>query len=554
PEPGSMPREGIVSPADLGFPVRTNLPFAHGVASGDPLSDSVILWTRIALLAYPTDEIAGRWRVAADSAMEQIIIEGDFTTSSGQDWTVKVDAKGLQPYQIYYYQFYYDGAESCVGRTRTAPEQWQSQPHIRFAVCACSSYYSGYMNGYGRIADRKDLDFVIHCGDYIYDFPDSDEYFRVPGGIDDGEINPDFRSPRSLLELRRRYALYRSDPNLFRAHQQHPWLIIWDNHDIGGREQLTDQESYQAFWEWTPSRQPDPEDIYRRHTSISYGNLADIIFTDRHYPRWNSAEQHINQEYLGLSQNQFLREALSNSQQRGAPWRVLINQAFIGQFYLINPPASGDWVFELLFPDYQDGIILNDKQWDGAQSERTALLNYLRDAQISNNLFVTGDMHMNWGSDVAVDPGSPANYNRHTGMGSVGIEFAPSSISRGGADENIRGLLGGSENPLSGVLALAGSAIASTALVNSNPNAQYMEWTHHGYGIVDLQSDKAIMEYWWTPILSEKNSERLGAQLISWSGSNHLERISMPVATQRLSQNDQDLAYEIHETLLHQII
>lgn len=543
-----FPREGIQPPEEFDFPIRTTLPFAHGVASGDPLSDRVMIWTRITLSEYPSDELQGEWRIASDPAMKHIINQGRFTTNETIDWTVKIDADGLLPYTTYYYQFFYNGAESCVGRTRTAPASWDTNSNIRFAVCACSSYFSGHMNGYGRIADKKDLDFVIHCGDYIYDFPDEDEQIRVPNNNPDGETNPDFRSPRSLYELRRRYALYRSDPNLFRAHQQHPWLIIWDNHDIGGRDQLTDEESFRAFWEWTPSRQPDPNDLYRRHDRLSYGQLADIFFTDRHYKNWYPEEAQPNRDYLGVSQNQILRDELAASKDRGAYWRILINQTVIGQFYLLNPPASADWVIECLFPDYKDGIILNPKQWDGYPQERTDLINFLADNNINNNLFVTGDMHMNYDSDVAADPGSPANYNPHTGAGSMGIEFAPSSISRGGADETIRGILG--DNPLAGVLGYVGSTIGSNALFNSNPNCHFMEWTSHGYGIVDMHPDKVILEHWWTSIMNVTKSERLGAQLMSWKDSNHLERISLPIATQRISQDDGELAYEVSKELL----
>lgn len=545
---GSFPREGVSPPEDFGFPVRTNLPFAHGVASGDPLPDRVIIWTRVTLSDATNTLIHGEWRIASDPAMEQIVTRGEFATSQASDYTVKIDVTGLAPYTTYYYQFYYDGAESCVGRTRTAPSESQQMNHLRFAVCACSSYFSGYMNGYGRIADRRDLDFVIHCGDYIYDFPDRDEYLRVPGDLPDEELNPDFRSPRSLYELRRRYALYRSDPDLFRAHQQHPWFIIWDNHDIGGNDALSDAESYQAFWEWTPSRQPDPTDLYRRHQRTSYGQLADIYFTDRHYKRWYPHEAQPDRDYLGASQNNFLRQELLYSKQRDADWRILINQAFIGQFYLINPPANADWVFECLFPGYRDGIVLSPNQWDGYPQERTDLINFLSDNHINNNLFVTGDMHMNWASDVAADPGSPENYNPHTGKGSMAVEFAPSSISRGGADENIRGVIG--DNPLAGLLGYIGSNIASTALFNSNPNAHFMEWTSHGYGIVDMQPDRVMLEHWWTLITTQTKRERLGAQLVCWRDGNHLERIDLPIATQRQSPADGDLAYDPAETLL----
>ncbi|MCG8671198.1 MAG: alkaline phosphatase D family protein [Pseudomonadales bacterium] len=547
---GTLPRKGIEPPVGFSFPIRTSLPFAHGVASGDPLPDRVIIWTRITLIEYPATDLVGEWRMASDPDMKEIVGRGTFSTHQGVDWTIKLDVDGLSPYTVYYYQFFYDGAESCIGRTRTAPESWQDELHLRFAVCACSSYYSGHMNGYGRIAEKKDLDFVIHCGDYIYDFPDEDELIRIPSDNDDGETNEDFRNPLTMNELRRRYALYRSDPNLFRAHQQHPWLIIWDNHDIGGRDDLTDEESYRVFWEWTPSRQPDPEDLYRRHERLSYGSMADIFFTDRHYPKWYEEESQEDRTYLGVSQNEYLREELLNSKERDADWRILINQAFFGQLYLINPPKEADWLVEKFFPGVDDGIILNDNQWDGAPQERADFLNFLQENDIHNNLFVTGDMHMNWASDLAVDPGTPSNYNPSTGEGSVAIEFAPSSISRGGADETIRGILG-TELAL---LATAASTVASNFLSTTNPNCQYLEWSNHGYGIVDMKPDHVTLEFWWTRILSHATTERMGAQLLSVKGSNHIQRLDVMSPTTRDSEADKPLADEVPINLLFQVV
>lgn len=540
---GHLPRTGFSAPADFDYPLRGNLPFAHGVASGDPLTDSVIIWSRITLTEYPNPELEGEWRVALDPSMTTIVQSGSFTTSETQDWTIKLDVSGLLPYHVYYYQFFYQGAESIVGRTRTAPLPQQEVDNIRVAVTACCSYFSGYMNGYGRIADRKDLDLVINCGDYIYDFPDNEEKIRIPNNWDSDD-NVDFRTPRNLNEVRRRYALYRSDLDLYRAHQQHPFLIIWDNHDIQIRG-VADEDSYQAYWEWTPTRQPDANDIFRGYRAYQYGQALDLIVIDRHYSRHYPETERVNdnQIYLGITQNAWLREQLLESKARGAQWRMIVNQAFMAQLHLINPPASIDPYIGKLFPEYKDGVILEDRQWDGFPEEREALFRFLRDQHIDNNLVVTGDMHMNWASDLHEDPNNLADYGRTTGRGSVGVEFAPSSISRGGADETIAGAISESNMGLAArKTAKKISRILEQALSTTNKNVQFMDWVEHGYGIVDISNQRSLFEFWWTPILEASTQERLGKQMICRDGRQHMAPVLFSWPSSR--DNDEPLAPE----------
>lgn len=552
---GIFPREGIEPPLNLDFPVRTHLPFAHGVASGDPLPDSVILWTRLTLPYSQAGnyQVEGQWRISRNRKMSDIVADGYFTTDASRDWTVHVDAKGLDSWTTYYYQFAYEGAESCVGRTRTAPSPGQPNESIRLAVCACSSYFSGYMNSYGRIADRKDIDLVVHCGDYIYDFPDTDEPIRIPNGDTNPDTNVDYRRPKNLYEARRRFALYRSDPDLFRAHQQHPFMILWDNHDIATEADLTYEQSYQAFWEWTPSRRVSNDDLYRRHQRFTYGQLADILFMDRHYPkRYSDTERLIeDQKFLGTSQNQWLRDEMMASKDRHADWRIVINQVFLAQLHLINPPSGIDWALKGAFPDYVDGVILNDAQWDGVPQERENFFRFLRHNHINNNIVLTGDMHMNWASDLNEDPNSIINYGPITGRGSVGVEFAPSSVSRGGADETIRGAIGDFLG--SNIIAKIGSDIVSHVLKLSNANAKYVEWSQHGYGIVDIDCNRAVFEFWWTPILKSTKEQTLGSQWTCRRNTNHLEPILFPKATERDANTDKNLAYEVDKKLLYEL-
>jgi alkaline phosphatase D len=225
-------RELIAALSVLGFApaafARDDEPhftFAHGVASGDPERDRVILWTRVTPVD-PTDTLRVHWAVASDPGMKQVRQSGRFVTDRRRDFTVKVDAAGLDPGLTYYYQFEARGVKSPIGRTRTLPVGRVDR--LRVAFASCSNYPWGYFNAYARIAERDDLDFVMHLGDYIYEYK-LGEY-----------ADPELQGKRDVLpthealthdDYRMRYALYRSDPDLQEVHRQHPFITVWDDHE-----------------------------------------------------------------------------------------------------------------------------------------------------------------------------------------------------------------------------------------------------------------------------------------------------------------------------------
>jgi alkaline phosphatase D len=202
--------------------------FRHGVASGDPLTDRIMLWTR----ATPRGEqtVSVNWMLSASPDMTDILRSGTTTTDAARDYTVKVDATGLEAGTPYYYQFDTLGELSPVGRTRTLPAA--GVEHLRIAVLSCSNYPFGFFNVYGRVAERADLDLVLHLGDYLYEYPgrgvseeeNPDEY---------GDGRPLGRAPEppyeivSLDDYRTRHACYKTDPDLQEVHRQHP--MIWDH-------------------------------------------------------------------------------------------------------------------------------------------------------------------------------------------------------------------------------------------------------------------------------------------------------------------------------------
>jgi alkaline phosphatase D len=198
--------------------------FRHGVASGDPLTDRVVLWTRATPRVDSSSALPVRWIVADDERLERVVASGTFETAETRDYTVKVDAGGLRPGRTYYYAFEAAGERSPIGRTKTLPQDDVSR--IRLASVSCSNYPAGFFNVYRCLANRADLDAVVHLGDYIYEFANG-----VYGdGSGSGRVPMPAGEASSLSDYRQRYATYRSDVDLQAAHAAHPFIAVWDYH------------------------------------------------------------------------------------------------------------------------------------------------------------------------------------------------------------------------------------------------------------------------------------------------------------------------------------
>lgn len=263
--------------------------FLHGVASGDPLHDAVILWTRV------TPEQAGSvlvsWQVALDSDFNEIVNAGDMRTDADKDYTVKVDARGLEAGQQYYYRFLTGDKTSTVGMTKTLPEGAVSQ--VKFAVMSCANFPAGYFNVYDMAANEADLDAVLHLGDYLYEYARG-EYASEDAAELGREVLPEGEL-FALSDYRTRYAQYRGDAALQKLHAAVPFIAVWDDHEVAndtwkeGAENHGDDEgdfdqrkmaALQAYFEWLPIRpyrEDDNEEIFR---SFHYGDLVDLHMLD----------------------------------------------------------------------------------------------------------------------------------------------------------------------------------------------------------------------------------------------------------------------------------
>lgn len=263
--------------------------FLHGIASGDPASDAVILWTRVT--PESEGDVKVSWQVATDAAFAQLVTTGEMVTNANRDYTVKIDARGLRAGKNYFYRFMTGGKTSEVGKTCTLPEGDVSS--VKLAVMSCANFPAGYFNAYELAAAQDDLDAVVHLGDYIY------EYAR--GGYASehaAELGREVLPANELLSLsdyRTRYGQYRTDTSLQKLHAKVPFITVWDDHEVAndtwsdGAENHNEGEgdfaarkeaALQAYFEWLPIRpwrEGNHEEIYR---SFSYGNLVDLHMLD----------------------------------------------------------------------------------------------------------------------------------------------------------------------------------------------------------------------------------------------------------------------------------
>ena len=447
--------------------------FAHGVASGDPLADRVILWTR----ATPAREAALQlqWQVATDAAFTNIVRSGTVDTSAERDYTVHVDATGLSAATVYHYRFLHGQTVSPAGRTKTLPTGAVSQ--VRMAVFSCANYPAGYFNVYAEAARLSDLDVTVHLGDYIY------EYAR--GGYADdnaGELGREVLPATEIVALadyRMRHAQYKTDPDLQALHAAAPMIAVWDDHEItndtwrdGAENHQPETEgeyaarkaaALQAYFEWMPVRRPDPtsDRIYR---SFDFGTLLSLHMLDTRIT--GRDEQLALQSYigadgsfdgtafaadvgdpqrqlLGAAQTEWLQQRLQAST---ATWQVLGQQVLMGRMQLPAPilfnlltggqqGVSLEAYFALvqkaqtapgtLTPEEQavlaqPALPYNLDAWDGYAAARETVLG-MASALDKNLVVLAGDTHNAWASDLDTQAGQ-----------AVGVEFAAPSVSSPG--------------------------------------------------------------------------------------------------------------------------
>lgn len=459
-------------------------PFYHNVASGDPLSDRVIIWTRVT----PTDftlPVTVDYAVATDTGMVNVVSQGTVMTDASVDYTVKVDAAGLQPNTFYYYEFKALGNYSPRGRTKTAPLQMTSTDSLRFAVVSCANLEAGFFNAYEVIAERNDVEAILMLGDYIYEY---EEGGYAPNLNVDRVFDPTHEI-LTLDDYRLRYSVYHMDQALQKLHQNFPWICVWDDHESAndayefGAENHNSGEglwvqrklaAQTAFFEWLPIRPKAPSnlEIFRKFT---YGNLLDLIMVDTRLHGRN--EQGVNQNdpnrsILGDDQYDWLENELQSST---AQWKVLGNQVVFAPVEIFGNPINGD-------------------AWDGYPAERQKLMDFVVTNGIENFTVLTGDIHTSWA------------FNLENGAANVGVEFVTPSITSPGSPINAGGIL-----------------------QIENPHIKYVELTKHGFILLDVNTQRIQADWYYINTLDAINNSYAWAKsMYSNDGNMQLQVSTVP--------------------------
>lgn len=456
-------------------------PFYHGVASGDALTDKVIIWTRVtpSLDSVILDDISVQWEVATDTAFTNIVKSGTFITDYFRDYTVKVDVIGLQPGTWYYYRFKALNKYSILGRTRTAPVG--DIDSIRFAFVTGSNFNAGYFNAYKRIGARNDVDAVLHLGDYIYEYENNGYGSNEERTLEPrGEI-------LNIHDYRIRYSHYRLDPDLMYAHQQYPWYVIWDDHEVcndtwkeGAENHSPDSEgsfvqrenaALEAYYEWMPIREIDVNNKEKIYRQITYGNLLDLNFLESRLIARD--EQSIdrddpNKKLLGDEQFDWLFDKLDNST---ATWKLIAQQIMITP---VEIPGYGPY---------------SSDDWNGYRVERKKLLSHVK-ANNTNVVFLTGDIHTSWACDVYMDKDD----YYPSGDGSVLPEFVTPSITSASFpfEEDF--------------------GVTAPIIKAANNNVKYVDIIKKGYAIADINKLRTQTDWYYVDKIDKpSDNEEYGA-------------------------------------------
>lgn len=426
-------------------------PFQHGVASGEPAADRVLLWTRLTSVG----EAAGRWSVASDPEMRNIVARGRFTAEAARDFTVKVEPSGLRPGTDYWYRFEAAGAVSPIGRTRTLPTGRLDE--LNLVVACCAMYTMGRFHGYRAIAQRPQLDAVLFVGDYIYEYGAS----NYPGLPALRPADPP-HDTLTLSDYRRRFAQARGDADLQAAHARAPWICTWDDHEIanddwtgGAQGHAADRQgdwevrkaaAVRAYYEWMPIRDPAPGQPYDIQRAAAFGDLATLIVPET---RLKARQQQLNvqrdldflpgpdgskvpdiagfrrkiaapeRQMLGAQQLDWIAQEMAGSVAAGRPWVLLGSATIMGDYDYPDMSAfapPGGQLKGFFDMTRLEIPLLNLDAWSGYGAERQRVYDIIRRTG-AKTVVLSGDSHMAFANVL------------HDAQGQVALEVAATTIT-----------------------------------------------------------------------------------------------------------------------------
>ena len=513
----------------------TGGPFSHGIASGDPLPDGVLLWTRVTPIpdALPGSglgpDVQVVWEVAHDEAFTDMAASGEVTTGALRDHTVKVDVCGLTPDSWYWYRFRFGDTISPAGRTRTAPAAGAAVDRLRMGVVSCSNWQAGYFAAYRHLAERTDLDLVLHLGDYLYEY-----------GVGEYQAGDELVRPHdppiemTLLEhYRRRHAQYKTDPDLAALHAKVPFVTTWDDHESandawsGGAENHTEPDegpwdqrraySQQAYAEWMPVRYEAGGHLYRR---FAFGDLAQLSMLDLRTYRSEQAGNPLDpgigdpaRTITGDEQMEWLKTGLVTTE---AQWKLVGNPVMIAPVQLVSTLSTQELnaLSQMAGPSVQ-AISVNVDQWDGYAADRAEVFRTLKDNGVRDTVFLTGDIHSAWAAEL---PGDPLTYplNRN----SVGTELVCTSVTSDNLDDIL------------GVPPRTASLAVETAIKLANPHIKHIEFDSHGFSVLEVTPARVQMDYF--QLADRTKPDSAAEHAISFAvaaGTQRVEKASGPLKT-----------------------
>ncbi len=504
--------------------------FGHGVASGDPLADRVILWTRVSQSAVGSIDVG--WEIAADALFTRVVASGTASTSEARDHTVKVDATGLQPGTAYHYRFRLRDEVSPTGCTKTLPTGAAAAVGaVRLAVMSCAAYPVGQFHAYADAARRGDIDAAVLLGDYIYE-SDLSRGLELASRLLGRNWEPD-RELVTLQDYRARHGFYRGDIDLKAMHAAMPVIAVWDDHDLingiwrdGASAHDPSKGSFsarraaamQAFQEWLPIRLPDPAapaKIYRR---FDFGQLATLHMLDARAlgrdPEASRAD-HLSgatasptRQMLGPEQSAWLDAGLQAST---ATWQLLGSQVWMGRMHLplsVLNDFSEDAISAFLLAQSTAPALRSEAQralvaqprapfksdtWDGYPAAREAVFATAR--RLDKNLVVlAGDSHNAWASDLKDAAGA-----------AIGVEFATPSVTSAGLELEYPRIT---------------RQFLADALVQMVPELRYAETSDRGYLLVTLTPALARADWVFVgSVLSNELRSNVGRSLATRPGA-----------------------------------
>lgn len=468
------------------LPINEFAYFKQGVAAGDPTENAVVIWTRITSKSIYS--LAVLWEVSTTADFSSKVTKGTLTTDSTKDYTVKVEIEHLQPDQIYYYRFAYQGQYSPIGQCKTLPLSINGT--LTMAVVSCNNYEDGYFNSFESIALQEDIDYVIHVGDYIYEY-ETLGYANAAFVKQSGRMNDPLHELVTLEDYRRRFQLYRSDLQLQLLHQKKAFFCMWDDHEFandaykeGAKNHQKEEGDWndrkvaalQAYFEWMPVRATTVQEMVRK---LTIGTDCQLYFLEERLEGRDRQGEYTQKERHLISENQqeWLTKQLNNEAIR---WHIIVNQVMFTGYDLPdkNRNQRYDW-------------------WTGYPDQRQQLIEVFKSMK-NPPIILTGDHHQ---AHVLALKDKEED-------GLIAWEFLTPSITSKNDDR----------------MTATDLHEKYRILTEANTHLHYSNTHEHGYFVLNIKKTEVEIDYRYSTSILQQNTEEVQGPIFKITATNQLIR------------------------------